>query len=141
MGASYSQDLRDRVLAAVDRGVGAYAVARLFGVSVSYIYKALIRRRTSGETRALPHAGGVAPKLAPCDEALRSRVAQEPDITLAELQEWLRADQGVTVSVGCLWNRLRHLGLTRKKSRGTPPSRTVRTSPGRAKNGVLAKPI
>lgn len=50
MGASYSQDLRDRVVAAVDRGVGAYAVAGLFSVSVSYIYKALERR----------HAGATA---------------------------------------------------------------------------------
>ena len=136
MGASYSQDLRDRVVAAVDRGVGAYAVAGLFGVSVSYIYKALERRRVSGDMRARPHAGGVAPKLAPYDEALRARVAQEPDITLAGLS----ADHGVAVSIGCLWNRLRHLDLTRKKSRSTPPSRTARTSPRRARNGVLAKP-
>ena len=141
MGASYSQDLRDRVVAAVDRGVGAYAVAGLFGVSVSYIYKALGRRRVSGDTQARPHAGGVAPKLAPYDEALRARVAREPDITLAELLSWLSADHGVAVSIGCLWNRLRHLDLTRKKSRSTPPSRTARTSPRRARNGVLVKPI
>jgi hypothetical protein len=38
MGVAYSQDLRDRVMAAVDGGLGAYAAARLFRVSVSYIY-------------------------------------------------------------------------------------------------------
>ena len=44
MGKPYSQDLRDRVMAAVDSGTGAYAVATVFRVSVSYIYKALGRK-------------------------------------------------------------------------------------------------
>ncbi len=44
MGKPYSQDLRKRVIAAVDTGTGAYVAAPLFQVSVSYIYKALIRR-------------------------------------------------------------------------------------------------
>jgi hypothetical protein len=41
MGKPYSQDLRERVIAAVDTGTGAYVAALLFQVSVSYIYKAL----------------------------------------------------------------------------------------------------
>jgi transposase len=49
-GQAYSDDLRARVLAAVDRGGRVYEVARLFEVSVSYIYKALGRR---AQTRAL----------------------------------------------------------------------------------------
>ena len=48
-GQSYSEDLRARVLAAVDGGMAARAAAELFRVSVSYIYKALIRRRRTGE--------------------------------------------------------------------------------------------
>jgi len=38
-GQSYSEDLRGRVLAAVDGGMSARAAAKLFQVSVSYIYK------------------------------------------------------------------------------------------------------
>jgi hypothetical protein len=37
MGKPYSQDLRKRVIAAVDTGTGAYVAAPLFRVSVSYI--------------------------------------------------------------------------------------------------------
>jgi hypothetical protein len=37
MGKPYSQDLRERVIAAVDTGTGAYVAALLFQVSVSYI--------------------------------------------------------------------------------------------------------
>ena len=47
-GQSYSQDLRDRIIATVDSGLGVYEAASLFQVSVSYIYKALARRRTTG---------------------------------------------------------------------------------------------
>ena len=86
MGKPYSQDLRERVIAAVDTGTGAYVAAPLFQVSVSYIYKALIRRRKTGEVTARRSGGGPKPKLAPHDDALRARVAAEPDITLAELQ-------------------------------------------------------
>jgi transposase len=52
MGKPYSQDLRERVIAAVDGGGRVYAIAPLFQVSVSYIYKVLGRRRTTGETTA-----------------------------------------------------------------------------------------
>src|SRR5712691_11778752 len=51
-GQSYSEDLRGRVLATVDGGVAARAAASVFRVSVSYIYKALIRRRRTGEVSA-----------------------------------------------------------------------------------------
>ena len=136
MGRAYSQDLRERVMAAVESGSGAYAVASIFRVSVSYIYKALGRRRSTGETSARPWAGGPKPKLAAHDEAVRARVLSEPDATLAELQAWLIAERGVKVCVGCLWKRLRRLGLTLKKSRSAPPSRTAPTSPRRAPTGA-----
>jgi transposase len=64
MGRAYSQDLRERVMAAVDSGTGAYAAAAIFQVSVSYIYKALGRRRTTGETSALPWAKRSWPAIA-----------------------------------------------------------------------------
>ncbi len=128
-------------MAAVESGTGAYAAASVFQVSVSYIYKALGRRRTTGETRARPWAGGPKPKLAAHDEALRARVLSEPDATLAELQAWLMAEHGMKVSVGCLWKRLRRLGLTLKKSRCARPNRTAPMSLRRARNGVSASLI
>jgi transposase len=113
-------------MAAVDGGLGVYAAAPLFRVSVSYIYKALGRRRASGDVTAHKSGGGPKPKLAAYDEALRAQVAQKADITLIELQAWLANDHAVKVSIGCLWARVRHLGLTLKKSRSAPQSRTAR---------------
>jgi transposase len=141
MGRAYSQDLRERVMAAVESGSGAYAVASIFRVSVSYIYKALGRRRSTGETSARPWAGGPKPKLAAHDEAVRARVLSEPDATLAELQAWLMAERGVKVSVACLWKSLRRLGLTLKKSHCAPPSRIVPMSLRRVRTGAKASPI
>ena len=135
MGAAYSQDLRDRVIAAVDGGLGVYSAAQLFRVSVSYIYKALGRRRASGDVTAHKSGGGPKPKLAAYDEALRAQVAQKADVTLVELQAWLADDHAVKVSIGALWARLRHLGLTLKKvatRRGAGSRRHSGSSPAMA---------
>jgi len=56
-GQAYADDLRARVLAAVDRGGGVYELAALFEVSVYYICKDLSRRRDLGLTTALPGKG------------------------------------------------------------------------------------
>src|SRR3954449_11353174 len=94
-GQSYSEDLRARVLAAVDGGLAARAAARLFRVSVSYIYKALIRRRRTGEVSASAQRGHRPRKLSPAQEAaLSTPIAAHPDLTLAALQVWLWPNTG-----------------------------------------------
>ena len=82
---------------------------------------------------------GPKPKLAPHDDALRARVAAEPDITLAELQAWLLAEYKTKVSIGCLWSRLKFLKLPLKKSRSEPPNKTGQMWPKRVINGVRAR--
>ena len=59
------------------------------------------------------------------DNALYQAVADH--VTLIELQAWLADDCAVKVSIGALWARLRHLGLTLKKSRSAPQSRIAPT--------------
>lgn len=140
MPRPYSQDLRDRVLSAMDEDGGAYELAPLFRVSVSYIYKAVGRRRETGETTARPSGRGPKPKLLEHDEALRERVAAVPDSTLVELQAWLLAERSVRVSIGCLSKRLRHLGLPRKKRRSALPSKIGPTSRRRARDGSAINP-
>ena len=84
--------------------------------------------------------GGPKPKLAAYDEALRAQVARKADVTLIELQASLANDHAVKVSVGCLWARVRHLGLTLKKSRNAPQSRTAPTLRKRAGDGGRSSP-
>ena len=126
-GRAYSQDLRLRVLAASDQGLSARAVAVQFAVSVSYVVKARQRRDRTGEARALTPRQTQVRRLAGHGEALRGRVAEKSDTTLAELCAWLHKQHGVSVGMTALWRELARLGLTLKKSRSMRPSRTVRT--------------
>jgi transposase len=128
-GQSYSEDLRARVLAAVDGGMAARAAASLFRVSVSYIYKALIRRRRTGAVSASARRGHRPRKLSPAQEAaLADHIEAHPDLTLAALQAWLLSKHGVRLSNGAMWAAVVRLGLSFKKRRCGPPSRIVRTS-------------
>ena len=127
-GQSYSEDLRGRVMAAVDGGMAARAAASVFRVSVSYIYKALIRRRRTGEVSACARRGHRPRKLRPEQEAaLAAHIEAHPDITLAALQTWLAGEHAVRLSNGAMWSAVDRLGLSFKKRRFAPPSRTART--------------
>ena len=140
-GQSYSEDLRARVLVAVDGGMAARAVASVFRVSVSYIYKALIRRRRTGEVSASSRRGHRPRKLTPTQEAaLASHITAHPDLTLAALQTWLLAEHGVRLSNGAMWSAVARLGLSFKKRHCAPPSRTVRTSRRGAGSGARRSP-
>jgi transposase len=139
-GRSYSTDLRSRVLAAIDGGNQAKAVAQLFQVSVSYIYKALARREATGETEARPQRNQQTLKLAAHHDAIAAEVARRPDVTLQELRAWLRATHGVGVSLGLMHKTLARLGLTLKKSRAGRRSRTGPTLSSSGPTGATSKP-
>lgn len=126
-GQTYSEDLRARVLAAVDRGGRVYEMVELFEVSVSYIYKALGRRRQTGIVTALPKCGRPGRKLDRHLDLLVAHVRAHPDATLAELVEWSAAERGVKVCIATMWATLEALGITLKKRPATPPSKSART--------------
>jgi transposase len=140
-GQAYSQDLRDRVLAAVDGGLRVREAAPLFRVSISYIYKALERRAATGETAPLARGGRQRPPvLSGHEAALLAHLRATPDATLAELRRWLFETRGVSISVGALWNGLDRLGWTLKKSRSMRRSRSAPMSPRPAPGGATASP-
>lgn len=110
MGA-YSLDLRERVLADFDGGMGNDAVARKYRVSSRWVYKIRRQREETGSIAPRRGKTGPKPKLAEHAERLGQLVRQHPDATLAELRELL----GVSVSLGTIWRTLKQLGLTLKK--------------------------
>ena len=138
-GQAYSEDLRERLLAAVDRGGRVYEITPLFGVSVSYIYKALGRRRRDGIATALPRVGRPGRKLDGHLEALAAHVAEHPDATLAELVDWSERKRGVKVCVATMSATLDVLDLSRKKRHAMLPSRPAPTSPRRDRTGARPK--
>ena len=112
MPRAYSNDLRERVMAACDQGESAARVAKRFAVSESFIEKLKQRRRTSGGVAAKPHAGGPRPRLAEHSDALRAHLKAKPDTTLKELRDGL----GLPVALSTLWYHLGRLGLRFKKN-------------------------
>lgn len=139
-GRSYAQDLRERVFAAFDSGLPVGQIAAMLLVSISYVSKALSRRRNTGETTARPQRCHVPRKLAGLFAEIRDYVAARPDATIAEIQSWLLDTHKVSVSKTVVWEALAHLNLTRKKRPCTPPSRTVRTSQRPVLNGARLSP-
>lgn len=115
--AAYSLDLRKRIVDAIERGVGTRsAIARLFGVHESFVYKLLRQKRQRGDIAPLPHGGGAEAKLNE-DQlmVLTDLVAEFPDATLDELRQQLKKRVRVEVSVPTIWRACESLGLSRKK--------------------------
>ena len=121
-GQAYSQDLRDRILAAQG---SARSVAAQFLVSVSYVVKARQRRDRRGETTAGPQRSHTPRKLASLHEAIADYAAQRMDATIAEFRAWLLDEHDTYVSTGLMWNTLDRLGLTVKKRPSGQPSRNA----------------
>jgi transposase len=121
---AYSQDLRERVMAAYDEGGQTIEqVAATFRVSAAWIKKLRQRRRDSDSIAALPGGHGPEPKLGDSQcQRLMELVRADPDATLGELRERLQMD----VSEPTIWRALARLGLTYKKSRSTRANATVR---------------
>jgi transposase len=139
-GKAYSQDLRERVFAAADEGAPVGRIAGVLRVSVSYVSKVLSRRRETGETSARPQCGHVPPKLAGRHEAIQAQVTARPDMTVAELRQWLNETQNVSAGEGVICKTLKRLGLTRKKRPCGRANRTVPMSRKRAPNGASSSP-
>ena len=109
--------MRRQVLAALDGGMAVREVADLFGVSISWIYKARARKRLTGETGPRVPANRPAPKLAPYYEAIRAEAQARPDATLHELRRWLLEAHGVSISIAVLWTTLQRLNVPLKQGR------------------------
>lgn len=129
MGAAYSQDLRDRVLEARDRGMKTKHVADVFNVSASWVRRVMQRRRELGQTR--PQCRGGATVIKIDMDRLRQLVQEQPDATARELHTRL----GVKCSISAVDMALRRLGLSFKKRRFMLRNRTGPTSPSAALHG------
>jgi|SRR4051812_48729733 transposase len=122
MATAYSQDLRDRVLAAYDRGLPTQRIADLFAVSKAWARRLKQRRRETGETAPRPSGGARVIKI---DMArLAELVVEQPDATLRELRDRL----GVACGESAVCLALQRLGLSFKKRRSGRRSRTGRMS-------------
>ncbi len=116
MTAPLSQDLRKRLVRAVEEGASAREAAARFAVSASAAIKLVRRVRQTGSTAPAKIGGYRKPLLAGQEEFLRELTAQWKGITLAEIRTALTERGVAPVSLMTIWTTLKRLDLSHKKS-------------------------
>jgi len=124
MGKPLADDLRRKLLFAYDQGEGSLPeLAIRFFVSVGWAKKISAARNRTGQAERVPHKPGRKPHAGiEAQLQVRTWFVQQPDLTLAEVQQKLLDQAGISLSLPQVWKLLRKLGLRLKKSRSTPPS-------------------
>jgi transposase len=113
---AYSEDLRLRVVAAVDGGMPRREAVRVFGVSLATLKRYLQLRRETGALAPRPRHGPPPVKTGALAAGLLHRLEADPDATLEEHCAWWEQASSVRVSTATMSRVItRHLGWTRKK--------------------------
>lgn len=113
----YSEDLRERVVAAVERGMKRSEVVAAFAVSLPTIKRWLKQRRETGRLAPKPVPGPPALKREALLAALPERLAAHADATLETHCAWWQERTGGAVSTATMSRTITALGWTRKKTR------------------------
>ena len=120
---AYSNDLRYKIIKAIEAGEVGTHVAKRFDVAKSFVYKIYKRYKDTGSYEALRQPG-VKPKLTNEDiERLKFLVAENPSATLDELRKL----GNFAVCRTTIHNMLKKLKITYKKKYFSPPNRSVKT--------------
>src|ERR1700674_583533 len=114
MGKPYSDDLRERVVAAIEAGHTREEVAELYNMALSTVGGFIKRKRETGSVSPDKFGGYKTFSLEPHTYLVEELVGEQPDSTLAELQSRL-AKEKVEVSQSGISRFLRHINLTFKK--------------------------
>lgn len=118
---AYSLDLRQRVLAALERGMSRAEAVTTFGVSLSTI-KRWVARQRSGLSLVPGQSSGRTLALGDADlPTLLRRLQTAPDATLdAHLQWWNTLHPQRPISRATLDRAITRLGWSRKKRVSAP---------------------
>ena len=126
MTRPYSDDLRERVVRAMQSGEPCRAVAARFGVAPSSVVQWTQRTAQTGSVSPAKMGGYRRPLLEPQRTWLIDQVMSCPHVTLAMLQDML-VERGVAVSHDTVWRFLRGCGFSCKKRRWSPMNANART--------------
>ena len=115
MAKPYSDDLRERVVRAVEGGSSRREAAGQFAVSVSFVVKLMQRVQVTGSFRPGDFGGHKEPKPAQHEAVVRELVEQTPSATLLELRKKLN-ERGVEVGKSSIGRFLKRLRISYKKN-------------------------
>jgi transposase len=112
-------------------------IAHRYQVSLGMVKKLLQQRRRIGDIGPRHHCSGRKPLIVPAHHRrMRALLGRKPDLTLKELRAVVELD----CTLPAIHYALKKMGLTYKKRRSGPVSKTARTLRGRAGRGAGAKP-
>jgi transposase len=121
---AYSEDLRMKIVEALQQDATKSEAARAFGVSRSSV-KRYAKLAEQGRPLAPKKRPGSKPKM---DETARrlldADLEERPSATLSERRAFLRQVAGISVSESTVSRMLRRLGWSRKKDRWERESAT-----------------
>ncbi|QPC91601.1 IS630 family transposase [Mesorhizobium sp. INR15] len=116
MAKSLSEDLRARVVAAVDGGLSRRAAAARFGVAAASAVRWVREWRASGSTCAKPQGGDRrSHRVEAYRDILLAAIERRVDITLVELAELLRQEHGASFATSTIWRFLDRHSMTFSK--------------------------
>jgi transposase len=120
----YSEDLREKIVAAVGRGISKSQAAHNFGVSLSSV-KRYVKKADHGESLAPKKSPGSAPKLdEKASKLLEADLKQRPFAALQERRDYIHALTGLSVSRSTICRAIARIGSSRKKGDDPQPSAT-----------------
>jgi transposase len=110
----YSEDLRTRIVAAVEGGMPKSQAARTFGVSLSSVKRYC--RLAAQEKPLAPRKGGGRPPKANATVArlLEEDVGRRPYAAARERADFLRGASGIELSASTIRRLVRKLGFSQK---------------------------
>ena len=112
---AYSEDLREKIVEALRRGIGKSEAARTFSVSLSSVER-YARMAEEGRSLAPKKRPGSKPKLDErSSKLLEADLKEHPFLTLQQRCEYLRAVASVEVSRSTLCRAIKRMNSTRKK--------------------------
>lgn len=112
---AYSQDVRQRILRAVDQGMPRAEIIKPFAVSRSTIKRYLKLKRETGDIKPKVIPGRPSKKGAALYAGLLSQLEAHPDVTLAEHCQFWEAAYGIQGSSATMSRAVKRLNWTRKK--------------------------
>jgi transposase len=133
MARPYSDDLRERVVEAVEAGSSRREAADRFEIAPSSAIKWLQRWRESGSVAAKPTGGSISP-LEEHATCLLALVAEQPDLTLEEIVEAMHKRR-IAGSRTAVWRFLKRHAISFKKKACARRNKSERTWPERAGAG------
>ena len=117
---AYSQDLREKVLRAVDQGYPREEIVKLLGVSLATIKRYVKQRRETGTVAPKAIPGRPPKKLGPLQAELVAQLQAHDDLRLEDHCQLWEQTHGVTVSTATMSRAIKRVGWTRKKRRWLP---------------------